>query len=150
MLLSVFRNTHEWSPSVWSMAATKRCTALAHKNATAALPPNHREPQTSPIRRQLLRGLSHPPCAAKLPPAIQGAAGASCNAAFERPERERGSAEHGMAAQPFTPNPNVSSSPASNPSLKAVDENIRKPESTYRVTSKPSVFLFHVVCDCKE
>jgi hypothetical protein len=32
MLLSVFRTTHEWSPSVWLMAAIKRCIALAHRN----------------------------------------------------------------------------------------------------------------------
>jgi hypothetical protein len=62
------------------------------------------------------------------------------------PEREWGFTEHGVAAQPFTPKPNVISSPASNPSLKAVNRNLLRPQSPHHVPSKPSSPRTTVLC----
>ncbi|KAI0279558.1 hypothetical protein BGY98DRAFT_1175970 [Russula aff. rugulosa BPL654] len=63
-------------------------------------------------RRQTLTCLTCPvPLNAKLSPPILGAGGASpAMPPSNEPEREWVSAEHGVAAQPFTPKPNISSS----------------------------------------
>ncbi|KAF8497441.1 hypothetical protein F5888DRAFT_1803470 [Russula emetica] len=114
--------------------------SLTHKNATVPLTPNDHESHTVAHQKAILKALTMSAwqaswhntdrrseaclalpeslCPSRLPiRARQVPPSLPPSPSNREPEREWGSMEHGMAAQPFTPKLNVPSPTVSNPSL---------------------------------